>query len=199
MKDPRQMTDYELVQARSYFQQDVLALRRIEGISPTTIKVVWDVSIFKQNISKLTIDVKLQSNISINILIFCLNNNLFTLAFLLKVMTDYNEYLEGVKIWYNGTSLNWRNASSEEALTLNASADTNLCFVNGTLTTVHNSGSSSHVLTGLMPYTQYDVFLMPFYKMLLGKPSNLMTGNTNEDGTMSFILCNYYFLLCFNY
>lgn len=97
------------------------------------------------------------------------------------VMTDYNEYLEGVKIWYNGTSINWRNASVEDVVTLNSNMDSDLCFENGTLTTVHNSGSSSHVLTGLMPYTQYEVFLMPFYKTLLGKPSNLMTGNTDDD------------------
>lgn len=38
------MTQYELVQARRYLQQDVLALRRVEGISATTVKIVWDVS-----------------------------------------------------------------------------------------------------------------------------------------------------------
>lgn len=38
------MTQYELVQARRYLQQDVLALRRVEGISATTLKIVWDVS-----------------------------------------------------------------------------------------------------------------------------------------------------------
>lgn len=50
------------------------------------------------------------------------------------------------------------------------------------MTTVHNSGSSSHILTGLLPYAQYDVFLMPFYKLLLGKPSNMKSGVTEEDG-----------------
>lgn len=38
------MTQYELVQARRYLQQDVLVLRRVEGISATTLKIVWDVS-----------------------------------------------------------------------------------------------------------------------------------------------------------
>lgn len=38
------MTQYELVQARRYLQQDVLALRRVEGLSATTVKIVWDVS-----------------------------------------------------------------------------------------------------------------------------------------------------------
>lgn len=53
---------------------------------------------------------------------------------------------------------------------------------NYSMTTVHNSGSSSHVLTGLMPFTQYDVFLMPFYKLLLGRPSNMKSGHTEEEG-----------------
>lgn len=100
------------------------------------------------------------------------------------MLTDYNEYLEGVKIWYNGTSLNWRNASDEEIIILKSShLDAMLCS-NGSLTDVDNSGSSSYILSGLQPYTQYDIFLMPFYKMLLGKPSNLMTGYTDEEGLL---------------
>ncbi|XP_026731729.1 protein sax-3-like [Trichoplusia ni] len=132
------MTQYELVQARKYLQQNVLVLRRVEALSSTSLKVVWD------------------------------------------VLTDYNEYLEGVKIWYNGTTLNWRNVSDEEITLLNPSHSDVLCS-NGSLMNVDNSGSSSYILTGLMAYTQYDIFLMPFYKMLLGKPSNLMIGYTNED------------------
>lgn len=38
------MTQYELVQARRYLQQDVLTLRRVEGISSSTMKIVWEVS-----------------------------------------------------------------------------------------------------------------------------------------------------------
>lgn len=104
-----------------------------------------------------------------------------------QVSTDYNEYLEGVKIWYNGTSLNWRNASDEITI-LNASHSEAMLCSNGSLTDVDNSGSSSYILSGLMAYTQYDVFLMPFYKMLLGKPSNLMTGYTDEDGKIIIYL-----------
>lgn len=103
-----------------------------------------------------------------------------------QVLTDYNEYLEGVKIWYNGTSLNWLNASDEITI-LNASHSEAMLCSNGSLTDVDNSGSSSYILSGLMAYTQYDVFLMPFYKMLLGKPSNLMTGYTDQDGKKAFI------------
>lgn len=101
-------------------------------------------------------------------------------------MTDYNEYLEGVKIWFNGTSINRKFAVEvQHAQQLNQTIDslTELSkFDNFTMTTVHNSGSSSHILTGLMPYAQYNIFLMPFYKLLLGKPSNMKSGFTEEDG-----------------
>ncbi|CAG4945155.1 unnamed protein product [Colias eurytheme] len=130
------MTEYEFAQARKYLQQNVLVLKRVETLSSTSLKVVWD------------------------------------------VLTDYNEYLEGVKIWYNGTSLNWRN-STEDGSILNVS-QVDTCS-NGSLVHVDNSGSSSYILSGLRAYVQYDVFLMPFYKMLLGKPSNSMLGSTDED------------------
>lgn len=38
------MTQYELVQARKYLQQNVLVLKRVEALSSTSLKVVWDVS-----------------------------------------------------------------------------------------------------------------------------------------------------------
>ncbi|CAH2266104.1 jg11108 [Pararge aegeria aegeria] len=130
------MTEYEFVQARKYLQQNVLVLRRVETLSSSSLKVVWD------------------------------------------VLTDYNEYLEGVKIWYNGTSMNWRNSTEEITILNSSQLDT---CPNGSLTNVDNSGSSSYILSGLSSYTQYDIFLMPFYKMLLGKPSNSMTGYTDGD------------------
>lgn len=98
------------------------------------------------------------------------------------MLTDYNEYLEGVKIWYNGTTINWRNASEEETPILNSSHSNGALCSNGSLLNVDNSGSSSYILTGLIAYMQYDIFVMPFYKMLLGKPSNMMSGFTDEDG-----------------
>lgn len=43
------MTEYELVEARKYLQQNVLVLKRVEALSSSSLKVVWDVSIhFKQ-------------------------------------------------------------------------------------------------------------------------------------------------------
>lgn len=38
------MTEYEFLQARKYLQQNVLVLRRVETLSSTSLKVVWDVS-----------------------------------------------------------------------------------------------------------------------------------------------------------
>lgn len=101
-------------------------------------------------------------------------------------MTDYNEYLEGVKIWFNGTAVNKPHLLELQNTQYSNTSIDSLAELskheNFTMTTVHNSGSSSHILTGLMPYAQYDVFLMPFYKLLLGKPSNMKTGLTEEDG-----------------
>lgn len=39
------MTQYELVQARKFLQQNVLVLKRLEALSSTSLKVVWDVSV----------------------------------------------------------------------------------------------------------------------------------------------------------
>lgn len=98
-----------------------------------------------------------------------------------------------MKIWFNGTAVNkphllelhntqYSNTSIDSLAELSK-------HENFTMTTVHNSGSSSHILTGLIPYAQYDVFLMPFYKLLLGKPSNMKTGLTEEDGNAHFVYC----------
>ena len=47
--------------------------------------------------------------------------------------------------------------------------------------TVMNSASASHIITGLRKYTEYEVFLMPFYKKLEGQPSNSLHIQTLED------------------
>lgn len=39
------MTEYELIQARKYLQQNILVLKRTETLSSTSVKVVWDVSV----------------------------------------------------------------------------------------------------------------------------------------------------------
>lgn len=44
-----QMTQYELLQARKYLQQNVLVLRRVDALSSTSLKIVWDVSCYLLN------------------------------------------------------------------------------------------------------------------------------------------------------
>lgn len=44
------MTHYELVQARKYLQQNVLVMKRVEALSSTSLKVVWDVSVKSKSV-----------------------------------------------------------------------------------------------------------------------------------------------------
>lgn len=186
------MTQYELVQARRYLQQDVLALRRVEGISSTTLKIVWDVS-GNESLRLNDILTVLYAPTTISIKINAKDKA--TAVPFLQVLTDYNEYLEGVKIWFNGTSLNRHHAIDFQ--NIHQTNDSLESFIeltkydNFTMTTVHNSGSSSHLLTGLMPYAKYNIFLMPFYKLLLGKPSNMRSGLTDEDS--KYLIRNHFF------
>ncbi|XP_054290227.1 protein sax-3-like [Macrosteles quadrilineatus] len=46
---------------------------------------------------------------------------------------------------------------------------------------LHSRDSSSYLVTGLQPYTQYQFFLIPFYKTVAGRPSNSATAVTLED------------------
>lgn len=51
------------------------------------------------------------------------------------------------------------------------------------MTTILNAGSAtSCTLTGLMRYTKYEIFVIPFYKTVEGKPSNMIETQTIEDG-----------------
>lgn len=49
------------------------------------------------------------------------------------------------------------------------------------LTALH-SGASACTITQLERNTVYDFFLIPFYKSIEGKPSNLIQTATLEDG-----------------
>ncbi len=44
-----------------------------------------------------------------------------------------------------------------------------------------NADNNDHVITGLRKYTEYEVFLMPFFKKLEGQPSNSLHIQTLED------------------
>ena len=39
-------------------------------------------------------------------------------------------------------------------------------------TVLNSEQTESHVITNLMKYTEYEVFLMPFYQKIEGQPSN---------------------------
>lgn len=53
-----------------------------------------------------------------------------------------------------------------------------------TLTVLHAGDTSGFIVTGLLPYTRYQFFLIPFYKHIDGRPSNSRTVRTLEDGTL---------------
>lgn len=50
------------------------------------------------------------------------------------------------------------------------------------LTILNGGGASSCTLTGLVQYTLYEFFIVPFYKSVEGKPSNSRLARTLEDG-----------------
>lgn len=49
------------------------------------------------------------------------------------------------------------------------------------MVTVLNAGATSHVLTSLNKYTRYEFFLVPFFKTIEGRPSNVKLITTLED------------------
>ncbi|XP_014235296.1 roundabout homolog 1-like [Trichogramma pretiosum] len=49
------------------------------------------------------------------------------------------------------------------------------------MVTVMNAGATSYMLTDLSKYTLYEFFLVPFYKTIEGRPSNVKLAMTLED------------------
>ncbi|XP_055837660.1 protein sax-3 [Episyrphus balteatus] len=49
------------------------------------------------------------------------------------------------------------------------------------LTILNGGGASTCTVTGLMKYTRYEFFIVPFYKSVEGKPSNSRIARTLED------------------
>ncbi|KAL6257571.1 hypothetical protein P5V15_011146 [Pogonomyrmex californicus] len=49
------------------------------------------------------------------------------------------------------------------------------------MVTVLNAGATSYVLPNLQKYTRYEFFLVPFYKIIEGRPSNVKLVTTLED------------------
>lgn len=53
------------------------------------------------------------------------------------------------------------------------------------LTVLNGGGASTCTFGGLLKYTNYEFFIVPFYKTVDGKPSNSKAGRTLEDGKFS--------------
>lgn len=111
-----------------------------------------------------------------------------------QLLTDYDEYLEGTYIRYkelqneievvkqrHTSSIEVQSETEKPIKTSTSSYNTNEEYA---VASARNGGSSSYVLQGLKPNAKYDIFLVPYYKMLQGKPSNAKVGKTLEDGKL---------------
>jgi hypothetical protein len=67
------------------------------------------------------------------------------------------------------------------------------------LTALHGGGASACTITQLEKNTRYDFFLIPFYKSIEGKPSNLKQATTLEDGKCDLLLLNRYNIVRLSY
>ncbi|XP_046680537.1 roundabout homolog 2-like isoform X2 [Homalodisca vitripennis] len=72
-----------------------------------------------------------------------------------------SDYVEGVFIYSRGLDPHSRS--------------TNM------LTVLHTGDTSGFLVTGLSPHTRYQFFLVPFYRLVDGRPSNSRTAKTLED------------------
>lgn len=52
------------------------------------------------------------------------------------------------------------------------------------LTVLNGGGATTCTFSGLLKYTSYEFFMVPFYKTVDGKPSNTKQGRTLEDGEL---------------
>lgn len=53
------------------------------------------------------------------------------------------------------------------------------------LTILNGGGATTCTFSGLIKYTSYEFFMVPFYKTVDGKPSNTKQGRTLEDGELN--------------
>ncbi|XP_054257308.1 roundabout homolog 2-like [Macrosteles quadrilineatus] len=72
-----------------------------------------------------------------------------------------SDYVEGVLIFSRGMDPHARSTTM--------------------LTVLHTGDTSGFLVTGLRPYSRYQFFLVPFYKLVDGRPSNSKTVRTLED------------------
>lgn len=57
------------------------------------------------------------------------------------------------------------------------------------ISVLHSGDTSAFEINDLMKYTEYEFFLLPFYKDIEGRPSNLRIAKTLEDGEFQFHSC----------
>lgn len=55
------------------------------------------------------------------------------------------------------------------------------------LTVLHGGGASTCMIEGLHEYSDYEFFLVPFYKIVKGRPSNSKIARTLEDSKLLFL------------
>lgn len=53
------------------------------------------------------------------------------------------------------------------------------------ISVLHSGDTSAFEINDLMKYTEYEFFLLPFYRDIEGKPSNLRITKTLEDGKIN--------------
>ena len=54
--------------------------------------------------------------------------------------------------------------------------------LNFDVVTISGGGTRSHTLSDLRPFTKYSIFIVPYYKLIKGRPSNMKVVTTREDG-----------------
>lgn len=72
------------------------------------------------------------------------------------------------------------------------------------LTVLNGGGASTCTVVGLLKYSLYEFFIVPFYKSVEGKPSNSRSARTMEDGkrwcmNMHFLFPILYIIYTFTY
>lgn len=55
------------------------------------------------------------------------------------------------------------------------------------LTILNAGGATSCKIEGLKKFTTYEFFIVPFYKVVEGKPSNSRVARTLEDGKWNYL------------
>ena len=83
-----------------------------------------------------------------------------------------------VSVPLDGYHIQIRDLSSPSSSSKRSSAAAGMFDV----VTISGGVTRSYTLSDLRPATDYEVFVVPFFKRIKGMPSNLRTATTKEDG-----------------